>query len=142
MKDDSIVTKTIKLNVDKSKVWNALTNPEIIKQYLFGTQIITDWKVDSEIIFQGNWEGKEYKDKGKIKKFETEKILQYLYWSSFSGLEDKEENYSLVTFEITPDDKITTLTVSQRGFANDTAREHSDNNWGMVLQQIKKLVET
>ena len=140
MKRDLITSKTINLNVGAFKVWDALTNPEMIKQYLFGTEVITDWKIGSEIIFQGNWEGKEYRDKGKIEKFEIEKLFQYTYWSGFSGLEDKEENYSLVTFELSGDTE-TTLTVSQKGFANEAAQEHSDRNWAMVLQKIKELVE-
>ncbi|MBC7885478.1 MAG: SRPBCC domain-containing protein [Saprospiraceae bacterium] len=36
-----------------AKVWDALTNPEVVKQYFFGTDLVTDWKVGSPIIFQG-----------------------------------------------------------------------------------------
>jgi uncharacterized protein YndB with AHSA1/START domain len=141
MNMDLVTSKTVEINADVTKVWDALTNPEIIKQYLFGTEVVTDWKVGSEIIFQGNYEGKEYRDKGKIEKIESNKLFQYLYWSGFSGLEDKEENYSLVTFELNTDNETTALTVSQKGFTNDLAQEHSDQSWGMVLQKIKEIVE-
>ena len=141
MKNDLSVRKTVKMNVDASKVWNALTSPKMIKKYLFGTKVITDWKVDSEIIFQGNWEGRKFRDKGIIKKFEIEKLFQYTYWSVFSGLEDKKENYSLVTFELSGDDKTTKLTVSQKGFVDKATQEHSDKGWSMVLQKIKELLE-
>ncbi|MGI0057021.1 MAG: SRPBCC domain-containing protein [Nitrosarchaeum sp.] len=141
MKNDLLVRKTVKMNVDVSKVWNALTSPKMIKKYLFGTKVITDWKVDSKIIFQGNWEGKKFRDKGIIKKFEIEKLFQYTYWSVFSGLEDKKENYSLVTFELSGDDKTTKLTVSQKGFVDKATQEHSDKGWSMVLQKIKELLE-
>ena len=53
MRDDLIVSESIEINTEPDKVWEALTNPEIIKEYLFGTQTITDWKVGSDIIFQG-----------------------------------------------------------------------------------------
>lgn len=141
MNKDLETRKTIKINADSSKVWNALTNPKMIKKYLFGTKVITSWKVGSEIIFQGNWEGKKFRDKGIIAKLESEKLFQYTYWSVFSGLEDKEENYSLVTFELSSDEKITKLTVSQKGFADKTSQENSDKGWSIVLQKIKKLVE-
>jgi uncharacterized protein YndB with AHSA1/START domain len=36
------VSKSIIVNADVAKVWDALTNPEIIKEYLFGTETITD----------------------------------------------------------------------------------------------------
>ena len=141
MKKDLSVRKTVKINVNASKVWDAITNPKMIKKYLFGTQVITSWKIDSEIIFQGNWEGKKFRDKGIIKKMEIEKLFQYTYWSVFSGLEDKEENYSLVTFELSGDDKITKLTVSQKGFANKSSQEHSDKGWSIVLKKIKEILE-
>ena len=69
------VLKTIEINADKSKVWDALINPEIIKQYFFGTEVVSDWEVDSEIIFQGEYQGTKYRDKGNILKIESEKIL-------------------------------------------------------------------
>jgi len=141
MKNDLTVRKTVKINADASKVWNAITNPKMIKKYLFGTKVSTDWKVGSEISFQGNWQGKKFRDKGVIEKFEIEKLFQYTYWSVFSGLEDKKENYSLVTFELRGDNKITKLTVSQKGFADKTSQEHSDKGWSMVMQKIKELVE-
>jgi uncharacterized protein YndB with AHSA1/START domain len=141
MEQDLLVRKTVKMNVNVSKVWNALTNPKMIKQYLFGTKVITDWKVGSEIIFQGNWEGKKFRDKGIIEKFEIEKLFQYTYWSGFSGLEDKKENYSLIKFELSGDGKTTKLTVSQKGFADKAAQEHSDKGWSMALQKIKELLE-
>ena len=141
MKNDLGTRKTIKINANASKVWDALTNPKKIKKYLFGTKVITSWKVGNEIIFQGNWEGKKFKDKGIIKKLEIEKLFQYTYWSVFSRLEDKKENYSLVTFELSEDDEITKLTVSQKGFADKASQEHSDKGWSIVLQKIKKLVE-
>lgn len=141
MKNDLTVRKTVKINADASKVWNAITNPKMIKKYLFGTKVSTNWKVGSEISFQGNWQGKKFRDKGVIEKFEIEKLFQYTYWSVFSGLEDKKENYSLVTFELRGDNKITKLTVSQKGFADKTSQEHSDKGWSMVMQKIKELVE-
>ena len=55
MKKDLVVRKTVKINANASKVWNALTNPKMIKKYLFGTKVITSWKEGSEIIFQGDW---------------------------------------------------------------------------------------
>ena len=141
MKNDVVVKKTIKINVNASKVWNALTNPKIIKKYLFGTKVITDWKVGSEISFQGKWEGKKFKDRGTIEKFEIEKVFQYTYWSTFSGLEDKKENYSLIIFELSENGKTTKLTVSQKGFADKTSQEHSEKGWSVVLQKIKELLE-
>jgi hypothetical protein len=65
--------------------------------YLFGTETRTDWKVGSDIPFQGAYNGQQYKDKGRV--IENE-ILKYNYWSGFSGLADMPENYALVNYFI------------------------------------------
>jgi len=135
------VKKSIEINTDTSQVWDALTNPEKIKQYLFGTETISDWKVGSPIIFQGEYQGQKYKDKGNILDIKEGQLLQYAYWSGFSGLEDKEENYSKVTYKIDRKERHTILTLTQEGFASEQAREHSENNWGMVLDKIKEIIE-
>ena len=135
------VKKTIEINAPISKVWNALSNPELIKQYLFGTETLSNWKVGSEIIFQGEYRGAKYRDKGKITKIEHEKLFQYTYWSGFSGLEDNEENYSLVTYELSEKNGKTLLSVTQQGFASEQAEGHSENSWKMVLNSLKKLLE-
>ncbi len=76
MKNKFIAKVEIKFNVPASKVWDALTNPVMIKQYLFGTEAISDWKVGSTLEFKGVWEGKEYLDKGIILKSKNEKLFQ------------------------------------------------------------------
>lgn len=135
------VTISIEINADKAKVWDALTNPEKIKIYLFGTETLTDWKTGSEIIFQGEYQGHQYKDKGTILDIRTDELLQYSYWSGFTGLEDKPENYSLVTYKLDTTNGKTLLTLTQTGFANEQAQQHSQAAWTNVLQQIKQMTE-
>ncbi|MBK5277768.1 MAG: SRPBCC domain-containing protein [Bacteroidia bacterium] len=141
MKNQSILIKSVKLNVSVSKVWEALTTPELVKQYFFGTEITTDWKKGSTISYRGVWEGKPYEDKGNILEIETEKLIRYNYWSSFSGKEDIPSNYANISYELARDNDFTILTVTQDGFANNEAMKHSEQNWGMVMESLKKLVE-
>src|SRR4051812_9473220 len=93
---------SISIQAPPTRVWEALTDPEQIKQYFFGTEAISDWKVGSPLIFKGIWEGKEYVDKGIILELEQNKKLKYNYWSSFSGTEDIPENYAHITYELSP----------------------------------------
>src|SRR6185436_13664938 len=111
MATDKILNKTIKINAPTAAVWKALTTPHLIKEWLFGTNVISDWKVGSSMLFTGNWQGTDYADKGTILKFDTEKVFQYNYWSGFSGLPDSPENYSIITFELMPVDNATLLTL-------------------------------
>lgn len=70
------------------------------------------------------------------------KLLQYNYWSSFSGLADKAENYSVVSYvlEALAKDKIK-LSWHQKGFANEAAQKHTESGLPTILEQIKELVE-
>ena len=141
MKENLILKLSIEINTKSSNVWLALTSPEWIKKYLFGTDAISDWKVGSPIIFQGEWEGKKYSDKGTILKFEKNKIFQYDYWSNFSGFEDKPENYTRIAFELSEINNKTVLTLIQDHFVTQLQYEHSSKNWKMILDSIKKMLE-
>ena len=136
------VSKSIEINSNAEKVWDALTNPEKIKTYLFGTETITDWKTGSPIIFQGEYEGHTYKDKGNVLENIANEILKYDYWSGFSGLEDKPHNYSIVIYHIENiSDNRVKLTWTQEGFASEEGQQHSENGLNGILEQIKKLAE-
>jgi uncharacterized protein YndB with AHSA1/START domain len=131
----------IEVNASNAEVWDALINPEQIKKYLFGTNTHCDWKVGSPIRFTGEWEGKTYEDKGTILAIENEKLLSYDYWSNFSGVPDVPENYQIVTFQLKDDDGKTLLSLTQRNIRSEEAKSHSEENWKMVLNSLKELVE-
>lgn len=136
------VSKSIEIDSTADKVWDVLTNPEKIKIYLFGTETITDWKVGSPIIFQGEYDGQTYKDKGVVLENSKNELLKYSYWSGFSRLEDKPENYSIITYSInpSPENKVI-FTWKQEGFASEEGRDHSENGLYAMLEQIKELIE-
>ncbi len=142
MRQDLIVSDSIEINAVPAKVWDALTKPEIIKEYLFGTETITDWTKNGEIIFRGKYEGKEYRDKGVIQEIIPFKVLTYTYWSGFTGLEDKPENYSLITYNLEEiGNKTTKFTWTQKGFADESGYRHSKNGTKLILEKIKNIIE-
>jgi uncharacterized protein YndB with AHSA1/START domain len=141
MKKNLKVEDQIEIDASAEKIWDALINPEKIKQYLYGTEAISEWKAGSPIIFQGTWEGKPYQDKGFIMDFVPNKLFRYEYWSGFSGKEGKKENYSEVTFEISSQHNSFVLKLKQQGFANEQAHAHSLQGWKAVLEKIKEVVE-
>ena len=66
MNSKYVARATTTIRAPVSKVWQALINPEINKQYLFDTDVISAWKEGSPIIYKGVWNGKPFVDKGKI----------------------------------------------------------------------------
>src|SRR6476661_3907644 len=113
MSNTAITKVTTTINAPASKVWDALTKPDQIKQYMFGTQVTTDWKVGSPITYKGEWKGKPYEDKGKVLEIEPRKRLVSTFWSALAGLPDKPENYKTVHYELSPEDGGTRLTITQ-----------------------------
>jgi len=141
MSKDFIAKQSITINAPASKVWDALINPEMIKQYLFGTDAVSDWKVGSPITYKGSWDGKTYEDKGTVLNVVDEKLLESTYWSSMSGTSDAPENYKNVRYELIPINSGTTLMITQNNNATEEEKNHSEQNWRMVLNTLKELLE-
>jgi aryl-alcohol dehydrogenase-like predicted oxidoreductase/uncharacterized protein YndB with AHSA1/START domain len=136
-----IAQATIFINAPGTRVWEALTKPELIKQYLFGTTVKTDWRVGSPILYEGQWQGKTYQDKGTVTQIEPGKLLVSTYWSSMEGLPDVPESYKTVRYELSSEGFGTRLTVTQDNNTTQEDANHSGENWKSVLDGIKKLLE-
>jgi uncharacterized protein YndB with AHSA1/START domain len=108
---------------------------------MFGTTVVSDWQEGSPITWEGEWKGKPYEDKGKIRKIEPPRLLQYSHYSPLSGLPDTPENHHTVTIELSAKGAQTGVSLSQDNNASDEAREHSEKNWKMMLEGLKKLLE-
>jgi uncharacterized protein YndB with AHSA1/START domain len=141
MKDTFTATAQIIIRAGVARVWDALTNPKLIKQYLFGTEAKSDWKVGSSITYSGVWEGKSYEDRGTILQLVPNKLLKATYWSSLSGKPNTPENYSTVTYRLSQKDRETTLTVTQDNNPSKESADHSAENWKRVLATMKDLLE-
>jgi uncharacterized protein YndB with AHSA1/START domain len=141
MNDKVTARATATIHAPVSKVWQALINPEIIKQYLFNTEVISDWKVGSPILYRGEWEGKAFEDKGKILEIEPEKTLKSTHWSPLSGVPDSPENYHTVTYTLSDRGASTEVTITQDNNASEEEKVHSEKNWQTVLKGMKNLLE-
>lgn len=142
MNKDLSVTHSIEIDGSPADVWDAMTNPEKIKVYLYGTNTTTDWEVGSPIEFQGEYDGHQYNDKGNVLENKPNELLKYNYWSSFSGLEDKLENYFIVTYKIDDmGDGKSVFTWLQEGFRNEESHKHTQDGLPAMLEQIKAVVE-
>ncbi len=140
--EKNLVAKTfIDINASSDQVWNALVDPKAIKQYMFGTNVVSNWREGSRIVWQGEWQGKSYEDKGVILQFKPKRRLQYSHFSPLSGLPDKSENYHTVTIELSADGNQTHVALAQDKNATEEERAESEKNWGMMLAGLKKFVE-
>lgn len=133
---------SVTIDAPKGEVWDALTNPAKVKQYLHGTEMSTDWREGSPISWRGEWKGKPYEDKGKVLEVKAQKLIKYTHWSPLGGSEDKPENYHTLTYELAGDDGKTVLTLTQdNNSTKEEAEKMAKDNWGPVLQALKETAE-
>jgi uncharacterized protein YndB with AHSA1/START domain len=138
---DHVATADIVVDASRDKVWAALTDPEQIKEYMFGSQVVTDWKQGSPIVWKGEYEGKQYEDKGEIVEIEPERRLKVTHFSPLSGQEDRPENYHAVLYELEEREGRTHISLSQDNNPSKEAAEHSRANWEKMLDGLKQVVE-
>jgi uncharacterized protein YndB with AHSA1/START domain len=141
MMADYLATAETEIDASRARVWAALTDPEQIKEYMFGSQVVTDWKQGSPIIWKGEYEGKEYEDKGEIVEIEPERRLKVTHFSPSSGEEDRPENYHTLLYELEERGGRTHVSLSQDNNASKEAAEHSRANWEKMLAGLKQVVE-
>jgi uncharacterized protein YndB with AHSA1/START domain len=140
------IKKSITLNADALKVWEALTKPEIIKKYMSGTEVISDWKVGSPILWVGTTEGDErVKIKGSIEKIEVGKLIQFSTLDLDADSIDIPTNYVKSTFELTPKLGKTLLSVTEGDYSQiDDGRKRfveADGGWNRTLNALKAYIE-
>lgn len=123
-------------------VWEAVTKPDLVRRYFFGTLLTTDWSVGSPITFRGEWEGKPYEDLGTVLTFDPPRELSFNYWSSFSGTKDEPELRQIVRYELVETEGGVRVTIHQSNTDTQERADHSANNWKVVLEGLKTLVES
>jgi uncharacterized protein YndB with AHSA1/START domain len=138
---DYVATAEIEIEAPAGKVWSALTDPEQIKQYMFGSQVVTDWKPGSPIVWKGEYDGKTYEDKGEIVEIEAERRLRVTHFSPLSGQEDVPENYHTLVYELAEGGGRTRVSLSQDNNPSEEAAAHSRANWEKMLAGLKQVVE-
>jgi uncharacterized protein YndB with AHSA1/START domain len=142
MAESFVAQTSVVIDARAATVWKGLTDPALVKQYMHGTKVSTDWKVGSPITWAGEWKGQAYEDKGEVLEVEPEKRLTTTHWSPMGGSEDKPENYHTVTYELSENDGRTTLTLKQdNNPSQEEADQMAENNWLPILQKLKEVVE-
>ena len=141
---NTLINKTVTINASASVVWEVLTNPSLVKQWMAEPEmeidIITDWKVGGPVLIKG-FHHIKFENRGTVLHFEPDKVLQYNYLSSLSRLPDQIENYVAIEFRLTPKGIQTVLTITLSNFATETIYLHTDFYWKATIEILKKFVE-
>jgi uncharacterized protein YndB with AHSA1/START domain len=141
MPENHVATSSITIDAPPDRVWDVITDPEAVKEFMFGADLVTDWTVGGPIAWRGEWEGKPYEDRGKILDVEPGQKLVHTHFSPLGGEEDKPENYHTLTWTLEDKGGQTQLTLSQDNNASEDAAEHSRGMWDMLVADVKKITE-
>jgi uncharacterized protein YndB with AHSA1/START domain len=139
---DHVARAEIEIDAPPSRVWKALTDPDQIEKYMFGSHVQTDWTPGSRIVWTGEHEGRRFEDKGHVLEVEPERRLMLTHFSPLSGKEDAPENYHTLTYELEDEGERTRVSLTQDNNSTPEAAEHSSSNWEKMLSGLKATVET
>ncbi|MGN6100399.1 MAG: SRPBCC domain-containing protein [Devosia sp.] len=134
------VSLSIQIEAPPSEVWGALTMPDLVKRYMMGATLVTDWKVGHPILWRGEVHGRTYEDKGTIVDMAPERRLVVTHWSPLSGLPDAPGSYHTVSYELEPQLGGTLVTLTQENLTG-LSPEQAKKNWQPVLDGLKKVAE-
>ncbi len=141
MDKEIVLSKKISLRCSVPEAWDAITNPELTKKYMYNSEVISDWKPGGTILWR-DADDKKVHVKGFIVSIVPGKYLQTRDLSLDAELPDTEENYSRVTYELKPGNSGTVLYVTEDNFNGDERRyKDADKFWDTVLQNLKELSE-
>ncbi|MBP1994898.1 SRPBCC domain-containing protein [Paenibacillus eucommiae] len=129
----------------KEDVWQILISPEGTKKTVYGSTIRSTFEIGASIDYVGP--GKDGDETvylyGNVLEFEPNQVLSYSEHPGPSYYPDHAEHTTRVTFTLETVGNCTKLTViNDQWSANHPSRVHTENNWPVILSNIKTYAET
>lgn len=133
---------TIYLNAPIENVWNALTKPELVKQWQYGSDLITDWKIGNEIRFRNEWEGQVFEQWGTVLEVIPNQKIKYSLFFPRPELENKPENYFIMSYILSEENQKIKLEIIQEDNRPGAVQEEPQGEENPILQGLKALIES
>lgn len=135
--------KTIIIEAHTSEVWQALTTPALMQQWMSETpiEVITTWQVGTPFTISGPWYKSKFENYGKVLQYVPERMLSYSHLSSLSRLPLTDENACIFSFELTPLKGHTSLSFTASNFPTEAIYRHIVFYWNVTLELLKKFVQ-
>jgi uncharacterized protein YndB with AHSA1/START domain len=137
------IEKTVIINAPRTAVWEALTNPRTIREWMgepgMPIEIDTDWSVGGPIVISG-FHHVRFRNSGTVLSFEPERELRYTHLSSLSGLADEPGNHTVIAFELASAPEGTSLTLTVDNFPDEVIFRHMDLYWRTTMELLGKFI--
>ena len=132
---------SVNIKASQQKVWETLTRPELVKLWQYGSDVITDWKPGSSIKINSEWEGKIYEQWGEILEVKPYQIIKYSLFAPRPGMEDKPENYFVMSYILSAEEGETKLDIIQEDNRPNAVQEPPQGEENPVMMALKKIAE-
>jgi uncharacterized protein YndB with AHSA1/START domain len=136
-----VATAEVHVAAEPERVWAALTEPDQIAAYMYGSRVETTWEVGSPITWEGEYEGRPYQDKGEVLRHDEPHVLSVTHYSPLLGQPDEPEYYHTLVYTLTEKDGGTHLGLTQDGCEDEVQAEQFSRNWQQMLDGLKAQVE-
>ena len=130
----------IYIRTTPEKLWEAITRPEMTRQFFYGNDVESDWRVGSPVRHKGA-DGKVNLD-GRVLEVAPPRRLVTTF-SAVHGPTTVNDRPSRVTWEIEPRGEVCKLTLTHDDFDGITETfKQVGAGWNPVLSGLKTLLET
>jgi uncharacterized protein YndB with AHSA1/START domain len=133
---------TLKINASRQKVWDTITKAEHVKLWQYGSDLLTNWEIGSDIKFRTEWQDKVFEQWGKVLEVKPNEIIKYSLFAPRPELEDKPENYFIMSYILTEENGVTKLEIIQEDNRPNAVQEEPQGEENPVLKSLKEIAET
>lgn len=130
------------INTSPQKVWDALTKPELVKLWQYGSDLLTTWKIGSNIKFETKWEDKVFEQWGTVLEFTPISKIRYSLFAPRPDLKDITENYFEMIYSLSSINGQTLLEITQEDNRPNAVQENEQGEENPVLKMLKEIAET
>ena len=143
MAEPFVARVSLTISAQRAKVWDALIDPEKIKQYILASDVVSEWREGSPIVWKSEFQGKPYEIRGTILRLEPERLLEFDQSRPIFRASQvvRPADYHRVTIELSEEGAQTHLSLIEHGNATERELAHSQGGWQLALGNMKALLE-
>jgi uncharacterized protein YndB with AHSA1/START domain len=141
----AIIVETIAIKAPMAAVFAALTEPDQLIKWWGSKDGYRTTHMDADVRPGGAWktvgisrDGSSFNVSGTYTLVDAPKLIEFTWMHDWSGSGDRED--TLVRYELSERDGVTTLTVTHSGFTDVADREDHAAGWKVVLAWMSAYV--
>ncbi len=129
---DVTVRETVEASPDR--VWTTLTDPAATTAWM-GAAAESAWQPGAPITWTGEWQGKEFTDRGEVIEADEPRSLVHTHGSG-------DGPAHRLHWTLRPEGERTELTLVQSGAESEEQAAEFERNWSMMLGRLKEAAES